>query len=98
MILSFLTLFFGIDNVSEVKRLLILFIVFGLQGFLIFEFISNYFKAKRESVAEEKPVKSSKTDKVKKEKKSKESDLPEADQNAAPAQTTGAKKSKAKVK
>lgn len=105
MVLAFLTLFYGIDNVPQTTRSFMLAVVFGLQGYLIFDFISNVLKSKRESSAEnaaERPLKAApaKSEKSKKERK-KESDLPEADQNAAqpspaPAAGKGSKKVKAK--
>lgn len=107
MVLAFLTLFYGIENVSQIKRSFMLSTVFGLQGYLIFDFISNVLRSKRESSNEQQseqrlhksaaPVKSEKT---KKERK-KESDLPEADQNAAqasPVPAAGAGKASKKVK
>uniref|UniRef100_T1D460 Protein transporter of the tram translocating chain-associating membrane superfamily n=1 Tax=Psorophora albipes TaxID=869069 RepID=T1D460_9DIPT len=108
MVLAFLTLFYGIDNVAQTKRSFMLATVFGLQGYLIFDFITNVLKSKRESTEQQlertqkaaaAPVKGEKT---KKERK-KESDLPEADQNTvqsssspAPATAKAAKKVKAK--
>lgn len=90
MVLAFLTLFYSIDNISQIKRALMLSMVFGLQGFLIFDFISNVLRSKRESSTEERPkatVSANRTEKVKKQKK-KESDLPEADQNSAQSSPT----------
>lgn len=104
MVLAFLTLFYGIDNVSQIKRSFMLFTVFGLQGYLIFDFISNVLRSKRESSKEQQLERlrkaPAKSEKSKKERK-KESDLPEADQNAAqvspvPATGKAAKKVKAK--
>lgn len=106
MVLAFLTLFYGIDNVSQMKRSFMLATVFGLQGYLIFDFISNVLRSKRESSAEqqsERPLKQApvKSEKSKKERK-KESDLPEADQqnaaqtSPAPAGGKASKKVKAK--
>lgn len=103
MVLAFLTLFYGIENVSQIKRSFMLFTVFGLQGYLIFDFISNVLRSKRESSNEQQserlqkpaPVKSEKS---KKERK-KESDLPEADQqNAAQASPVPAATGKASKK
>lgn len=85
MVLSFLTLFYSIDNISQTKRVLMLSMVFGLQGYLFFDFISSVLRSKRESSTEERAkvtVSTNKTEKPKKQKK-KESDLPEADQNSA---------------
>lgn len=70
MVLAFLTLFYGIENVSQIKRSFMLSTVFGLQGYLIFDFISNVLRSKRESSNEQQserlhkpaaPVKSEKT-------------------------------------
>lgn len=106
MVLAFLTLFYGIDNVSQIKRSFMLSTVFGLQGYLIFDFISNVLRSKRESSNEQqserlhKPAAPVKSEKSKKERK-KESDLPEADQNAAqasPVPTTGKASKKVKAK
>lgn len=106
MVLAFLTLFYGIENISQTKRSFMLATVFGLQGYLIFDFISNVLKSKRETAADQ-PAKSTtlaaapttKGEKTKKERK-KESDLPEADQNAqsSPVATSGKASRKAKVK
>ncbi|XP_035892339.1 translocating chain-associated membrane protein 1 [Anopheles stephensi] len=86
MVLSFLTLFYSIDNISQTKRVLMLSMVFGLQGYLFYDFISSVLRSKRESSTEERNAKvtvsTNKTEKPKKQKK-KESDLPEADQNSA---------------
>lgn len=107
MVLAFLTLFYGIDNVSQMKRSFMLATVFGLQGYLIFDFISNVLKSKRESNSaehnSERPLKAAapaKSEKTKKERK-KESDLPEADQNtvqSSPAPVSGKASKKVKVK
>lgn len=105
MVLAFLTLFYGIENISQTKRSFMLATVFGLQGYLIFDFISNVLKSKRETAADQ-PAKSTtltapttKGEKTKKERK-KESDLPEADQNAqsSPVAISGKASRKAKVK
>lgn len=85
MVLAFLTLFYSIENISKAKRTLMLAMVFGLQGYLIFDFISNVLRSKRENSSDERPkvaATTNKTEKPKKQKK-KESDLPEADQNSA---------------
>lgn len=104
MVLAFLTLFYGITDISQTKRSFMLATVFGLQGYLIFDFISNVLKSKRETAADQ-PAKTTtvtapptKGEKSKKERK-KESDLPEADQNAQSSPVTAGKASrKAKVK
>ncbi|XP_058461694.1 translocating chain-associated membrane protein 1 [Malaya genurostris] len=105
MVLTFLTLFYGINDVSQTKRSFMLATIFGLQGYLIFDFISNVLRSKRERSVEhsERQAKAAATkiEKTKKERK-KESDLPEADQNAVqstPSSTVsgrGAKKTKVK--
>uniref|UniRef100_A0A182Q1V5 TLC domain-containing protein n=1 Tax=Anopheles farauti TaxID=69004 RepID=A0A182Q1V5_9DIPT len=86
MVLSVLTLFYSIDNISQTKRILMLSMVLGLQGYLFFDFISNVLRSKREGSTEERAKvtvsSANKTEKPKKQKK-KESDLPEADQNSA---------------
>lgn len=106
MVLAFLTLFYGITDISQTKRSFMLATVFGLQGYLIFDFISNVLKSKRETAADHQPktttvvAPSSKGEKSKKERK-KESDLPEADQNAQSspvAASSGKASRKAKVK
>lgn len=106
MVLAFLTLFYGITDISQTKRSFMLATVFGLQGYLIFDFISNVLKSKRETAADQ-PSKTTtvtapltKGEKSKKERK-KESDLPEADQNAQSspvAASSGKASRKAKVK
>lgn len=101
MVLAFLTLFYGINEVSQMKRSFMLATIFGLQGYLIFDFIWNVLRSKRERSAEhsERQAKAAaaKSEKTKKERK-KESDLPEADQNAiqsaATQSVTGGKASK----
>ncbi|XP_035788848.1 translocating chain-associated membrane protein 1-like [Anopheles albimanus] len=90
MVLAFLTLFYSIDNITQTTRALMLSMIFGLQGYLIFDFISNVLRTKRESSSEERTkvtIGANKTEKPKKQKK-KESDLPEADQNSAPSSPT----------
>lgn len=92
MVLAFLVLFYGIGNTEHASRGLIgLVVVFGLQGYLIYHFLTVLLKTKREIMAElapSKKVKSpAKTEKTKKERKQKESDLPEADQNTTTAHT-----------
>lgn len=107
MVLAFLTLFYGITDISQTKRSFMLATVFGLQGYLIFDFISNVLKSKRETAADQPSSKATtvtapltKGEKTKKERK-KESDLPEADQNAQSspvAASSGKASRKAKVK
>lgn len=106
MVLAFLTLFYGINEVSQMKRSFMLATIFGLQGYLIFDFIWNVLRSKRERSAEhsERQAKAAavKSEKSKKERK-KESDLPEADQNAIQSAATqsvagGKASKKSKVK
>lgn len=88
MVLSVLTLHYGIESSS--KATVALLAVFALQGYLIFQFINNILRAKRERLAEKSSSKKrgAKTaDKLKKDRK-KESDLPEADQDASKQQET----------
>uniref|UniRef100_A0A336ME24 CSON000269 protein n=1 Tax=Culicoides sonorensis TaxID=179676 RepID=A0A336ME24_CULSO len=84
MVLAFLVLFYGIGNTEHSSRGLIgLGVVFGLQGYLIYHFLTVYLKSNREIMSElasTKKVKSP-SKSTKKERKQKESDLPEADQN-----------------
>lgn len=85
MVLAFLVLFYGIGNTEHASRGLIgLVVVFSLQGYLIYHFLTVLLKTKREILAELAPSKKlkspAKTEKTKKERKQKESDLPEADQ------------------
>jgi translocating chain-associated membrane protein 1 len=83
MVLAFLVLYYGIGNTEYRSRGLTgLGLVFALQGYLIYQFLTELLKSKRETESQ-KAVKVSKSPvKTKKERK-KESDLPEADQNAA---------------
>jgi len=92
MVISVLTLFYGIENSEYTLRgLLVLLAIFGLQGYLIFRFIHDFLKMKRIRQAEQKAAKKQKAlpkadAKLKKDKK-KESDLPEADQNTGKLKT-----------
>ncbi|XP_058055445.1 translocating chain-associated membrane protein 1 [Anopheles bellator] len=85
MVLALLTLFYSIENITQTTRALMLSMVFGLQGYLIFDFISNVLRSKRESSTEERTKVAASTNKTEKPKRQKkrESDLPEADQNSA---------------
>lgn len=84
MVLAMLTLFYSIE--SSTKTTIALIGIFLLQGYLIFQFINNVLKAKREKLAEKhlarkrNAAKAVGVEKAKKDRK-KESDLPEADQN-----------------
>lgn len=81
MVLSVLTLFYGIENSEHSNRgLIALFGVFALQGHLVFKFMTVFLKSKRDSAKESKKS-AIKVEKTKKDRK-KESDLPEADQAA----------------
>lgn len=85
MVLAFLVLFYGIGNTEHASRGLIgLVVVFCLQGYLVYHFLTVLLKSKREILADLAPSKKlkspTKTEKTKKERKQKESDLPEADQ------------------
>lgn len=88
VVLSVLTLYYGTENSAQSNRgLLALIAICSLQGYLIFTFITDFLKSKRENQMtqqqndEQTKIKKQKqkSDKIKKEK-FKESDLPEADQ------------------
>lgn len=85
IILSVLTLYFGLEGTAYATRgLIAFFAVSALQGHLVFEFLKNLFVSSRAQKTEQsqpKKVKSIKVEKSKKERK-RESDLPEADQDA----------------
>lgn len=85
MVLSVLALYYGIENSPYAQRgLIALFAVFTLQGYLVFQFISNVLKARRASQVEQNQPKKKTikgVEKTKKERK-RESDLPEADQDS----------------
>lgn len=76
-------MYYGIENSQHSNRGIIgLFAIYGLQGYLIFRFLTDFLKKKREIQAESGKKKSAALKNAKKEKKAKiESDLPEADQN-----------------
>lgn len=86
VVLSVLTLYYGIENSSQSNRgLIALIAICTFQVYLIFNFLTEFLKASRESSTEEskvlkKKAKAAEKDKSKKERV-KESDLPEADQN-----------------
>lgn len=97
MVLTFLVLYYGIGGTEHRSRGLIgLVLVFALQGYLIYEFLTEQLRSKRENQTEIVKVKAAtkSPSKSKKERK-KESDLPEADQNAT-THTTSTKKVKTK--
>lgn len=80
MVLSVLTLFYGIENSEHSNHgLIALFGVFALQGHLVFQFMTVFLKSKRDSASEKLKKSAIKVEKTKKDRK-KESDLPEADQ------------------
>ncbi|GAB0091439.1 Translocating chain-associated membrane protein [Sergentomyia squamirostris] len=85
MVLSVLTFFYGIGNTEQATLgIVALFVVYALQGYLIFQFINEFLRHRREKQAELKAMKKSKpvkVDKAKKEKKQ-DSDAPETDQNS----------------
>lgn len=96
MVLTFLVLYYGIGTTDFRSRGLIgLVSIFGLQGYLVYQFLTEQLRSKRENQAEAQKTKvsvaSKSPAKTKKERK-KESDLPEADQN----NTAPSKKVKAK--
>lgn len=96
MVLTFLVLYYGIGSTENRTRGLIgLVLVFGLQGYLIYEFLTEQLRSKRETQAEAQKLKATTKSpaKSKKERK-KESDLPEADQNATHAASTKKVKTK----
>lgn len=81
LVLSVLTLHYGIETSS--RATIALAAVFGLQGYLIFQFINDILRAKRESQQEKKSSKKrigKSGEKTKKDRKE-ENDLPEADQH-----------------
>lgn len=90
MVLSVLTLHYGIDGTSTATLALIA--VFAVQSYLIFQFINNILRTKRERIAERSlskkrvakisSISGGDSNKSRKDRK-RESDLPEADQNVA---------------
>ncbi|XP_059609537.1 translocating chain-associated membrane protein 1 [Phlebotomus argentipes] len=90
MVLSVLTFFYGIGT-TELGHygILALFVVYSLQGYLIFQFINEFLRNRREKQAELKALKKTKpakVDKAKKEKKA-DSDVPEVEQNSGKVKT-----------
>jgi len=87
MVTSVLTLYYGVANTEQAARgFIALICIIVLQGYLIFSFITEQLKAKRERALEAKQQNSKKAQALKqlnkdKSKKKKESDLPEADQS-----------------
>lgn len=95
MVLAFLVLYYGIGNTEYASRGLIgLGLIFALQGYLIYQFLTELLKSKRESESQ-KAAKTSKSPVKSKKERKKESDLPEADQNAS-SSTPNNKKVKTK--
>uniref|UniRef100_A0A1L8DUN4 Translocating chain-associated membrane protein n=1 Tax=Nyssomyia neivai TaxID=330878 RepID=A0A1L8DUN4_9DIPT len=89
MVISVLTFFYGIGNTDNPNiGIVSLFVVYALQGYLIFQFINEFLRNRREKQAELKALKKTKSvkvDKAKKEKK--DSDVPENDQNSGKLKT-----------
>lgn len=93
MVIAVLTLYYGLGNTNEASRGLVALVgVTVLQGYLIFSFITEQLRIKRERQREaklhlqqqSKKNKSSQSgvaNKSEKSKRKKESDLPEVDQN-----------------
>ncbi|XP_055374690.1 translocating chain-associated membrane protein 1 [Condylostylus longicornis] len=86
MVISVLTLYYGVANTEQAARgFIALICIIVLQGYLIFSFITEQLKAKRERALEAKQQNSKKSSNKQankdKSKKKKESDLPEADQS-----------------
>lgn len=91
MVISVLTFFYGIGGTTDYASIGIvsLFVVYSLQGYLIFQFINEFLRNRREKQAELKALKKSKSvkvDKVKKEKKQ-DGDLPDGEQNSGKLKT-----------
>lgn len=86
MVLAFLVLYYGIGNTEYSSRGLIgLGLVFALQGYLIYQFLTEMLRSKRETESLKATKVSSKSPVKSKKERKKESDLPEADQNASAA-------------
>uniref|UniRef100_A0A0K8TPL5 Protein transporter n=1 Tax=Tabanus bromius TaxID=304241 RepID=A0A0K8TPL5_TABBR len=90
VVIAVLTLYYGIGSTDHATRgLIALAGVTVLQGYLIFSFITEHLKTKRERAKEAKQAalaKKAKSSKTEKTKRKKESDLPEADQPPSPTQ------------
>lgn len=78
LVLSVLTLYYGIEDSTKSRAALAA--VFALQGYLVFQFINDILRAKRER-AEEKKSSKKRVVKGDKPKRREENDLPEADQH-----------------
>lgn len=95
MVIAVLTLFYGVGSTPEATRGLIALGTLTLfQGYLIFSFITEQLRAKRERQREAKLAKKAKANKAEKAKRKKESDLPEADQSPNRPHHQGKAKSK----
>ncbi|XP_065362936.1 translocating chain-associated membrane protein 1 [Calliphora vicina] len=85
MVIGVLTLYYGVvaSSSNKLRGLLALVSLMALQGYLIFSFITDQLKAKREAEQLAKLQSSSQKKKSPKEKtkRKRESDLPEADQS-----------------
>lgn len=90
VVIAVLTLYYGIGTTDHATRgIIALAGITVLQGYLIFSFITDHLKAKRERLKEAKQqahAKKVKQPKPEKTKRKKESDLPEADQPPSPSQ------------
>ncbi|KAL5286225.1 TRAM1 family protein [Megaselia abdita] len=89
VVIAILSLYYGVANTDYSNRgLLTLVGIFVLQGYMIFDFITEQLRAsrerKREAQQKSSHAKKQKNNNKDKPKKKKESDLPEADQ-AAPS-------------
>lgn len=83
LVLSVLTLHYGIEG--STKATVALAAVFSLQGYLVFLFINDILRAKRERAEEKKSSKkrvAKSNEKLKKDRRE-ENELPEADQHAS---------------
>lgn len=97
MVIGVLTLYYGVANTEQSTRAFVALIgLIILQGYLIFSFITEQLRAKRERQREAKQQSQMKKPKSIKDKakRKKESDLPEADQSPNTAHNHG----KVKVK
>lgn len=90
VVIAILSLYYGVANTDYSNRgLLTLVGIFVLQGYMIFDFITEQLRAtrerKREAQQKSSHAKKQKNNNKDKPKKKKESDLPEADQATAPS-------------
>lgn len=87
MVIGVLTLYYGISSTqTNLRAFVALMSLMILQGYLIYSFITEQLRAKREAKREAKQQSQLKKAKAPKEKtrRKKESDLPEADQSPSP--------------